>query len=154
MSCMASMKQLVSSLFITGDDSVISDDGESMNSRPTSDGGDTISREKVVNFNDVTAEGAAFVDILCPEGDSVDAQWPHESHVKFISENGGIETYNQFVMDNTSANKNSWTLLEATRASGVFDGGLRPRPSTAAIHATATPIPGDSDTPGPYAPPP
>ena len=73
-----------------GDDSVISDDGESMNSRPTSDGGDTISREKVVNFNDVTAEGAAFVDILCPEGDSVDAQWPHESHVKFISENGGI----------------------------------------------------------------
>jgi len=76
------------------------------------DGGDTISKDKIINFCEVFDAGAVFQQIVHTKGQHADAEWISKTHTNYIDKRGGVIIYNQIVMDNTQCNKNSWDLIE------------------------------------------
>ena len=76
------------------------------------DGGDTISKDKIINFCEVFDAGAVFQTVVHTKGQHADAQWISKTHTDYIDKRGGIIIYNQIVMDNTQCNVNSWDLIE------------------------------------------
>ena len=52
-------------------------------------GGEVVSKEKIITFNDVYERGSSFAKIINPEGKHADAQYLKSIHVAHIDEHGG-----------------------------------------------------------------
>lgn len=77
------------------------------------DGGDPgCKKNKVINFLGVFALGVVFMQLVDCEGKHANADFLAEQNIKFIDANGGIDLWNQCIMDNTMANVNAWDLIE------------------------------------------